>query len=86
MSYMQPYDYSAAVVNSRDALVNEIRLTVSQIRAAHCWFDSESDSDLIEACVFQLEALEAKYRYLLRLAKDRGLSCDAITRQTQSIA
>lgn len=60
-------------------LLDEIRQTVTMISAAHKWFDSEKDADLIEACVFQLESLEAKYRYLLRLAKDTGLSREAMT-------
>jgi len=49
------------------------------IHSMQQWFNTESDADLIEACVFQLESLEAKYRYLLRLAKDRGLNRDALT-------
>ena len=60
-------------------LLEEIRATVNQINSARIWFESESDEDLIEACVFQLEALEAQYRYLLRMAKSSGLRCDAIT-------
>ncbi len=54
-------------------LLDEIRSTVSMINAMHQWFNTESDSDLIESCVFQLEALEARYRYLLRMAKDLGV-------------
>jgi len=60
-------------------LLDEIRSTVSMINAMHQWFNTESDADLIEACVFQLESLEARYRYLLRLAKDRGIYRDALT-------
>jgi len=60
-------------------LLDEIRSTVAMINAMHQWFNTESDADLIEACVFQLESLEARYRYLLRLAKDRGLCRDALT-------
>jgi|GEM_PF-1050424 len=60
-------------------ILDEIRSTVSMIHSMQQWFNTESDADLIEACVFQLESLEAKYRYLLRLAKDRGLNRDALT-------
>lgn len=60
-------------------ILDEIRYTVSMIHSMQQWFNTESDADLIDACVFQLESLEARYRYLLRLAKDRGLSRDAIT-------
>ena len=59
-------------------LLDEIRLTVLQMNSVREWFDSESDADMIESCVYQLEALEARYRYLLRLAKERGLQCRAL--------
>ena len=60
-------------------ILDEIRITVAKIHAMQHWFNTESDADLIEACVFQLESLEARYRYLLRLARDRGLNRDAFT-------
>ena len=63
-------------------ILDEIRSTVSMIHAMQQWFNTESDADLIEACVFQLESLEARYRYLLRMAKDRGLYHDALTGDT----
>ena len=60
-------------------LLEEIRSTLAMINAMHQWFNTECDADLIEACVFQLESLEARYRYLLRMAKDRGMCRDALT-------
>ena len=63
-------------------LLDEIRSTVMMMRAMHQWFNTESDADLIESCVFELEALEARYRYLLRMAKDMGISRDALTGDT----
>ncbi len=60
-------------------ILDEIRSTVAMIHSMQQWFNTESDDDLIEACVFELESLEAKYRYLLRMAKDRGLNRDALT-------
>ncbi len=60
-------------------ILDEIRSTVAMIHSMQQWFNTESDADLIEACVFQLESLEARYRYLLRMAKDRGLNRDALT-------
>lgn len=59
--------------------MNEIRATVAELRAVRNWFDIESDCDLMEACIYKLESLEARYRYLLKQAKERGLFCDAIT-------
>jgi hypothetical protein len=33
----------------------------------------EKDSDLIESCIYEIESLRAKYRYLLRIARQQGL-------------
>lgn len=57
-------------------LLDEIRSTLARLNAARLWFDSESDPDLIEACVYQIESLEASYRYLLKQAKSSGLTND----------
>ena len=81
MDFMHKYILRQKQENN--GLVDEIRRTVCELRSARQWFESESDSDLIEACVYHQEALEAKYRYLLRAAKDSGLSCDAITREVE---
>ena len=39
----------------------------------------ESDSDLIDACIYEMEALRARYRFLLRQAKQEGLTACANT-------
>ena len=56
-------------------LLEDIRSTALQLNSVREWFNSESDADMIESCVYHLESLEARYRYLLRLAKERGLQC-----------
>lgn len=61
---------------TQPSLLEEIRSTLSRLNAARLWFDSESDPDLIEACVYQIESLEASYRYLLKQAKQAGLTND----------
>ena len=33
------------------------------------WFECESDPDLIDACLYQKEQLNARYRYLLKKIK-----------------
>ena len=63
----------------RSELLDEIRRTVDELNTAHIWFEAESDPDLIEACVYRMESLEAKYRYLMRLARAEGLRRDACT-------
>ncbi len=41
-------------------------------------FEMETDNDLIEACIYEMESLRAQYRYLLRQARERGVSSAAV--------
>ncbi len=41
-----------------------------QIEAAKSRFNSQCDQRLLEATIFELQALEAKYNYLCQLAKE----------------
>ncbi|MCI1983030.1 MAG: YaaL family protein [Oscillospiraceae bacterium] len=58
-------------------LLLEIREVSRMIVYNECWFQQECDSDLIDACIYQREALQARYRYLLNRAKRQGVSCTA---------
>jgi len=51
-------------------ILDEIRSTVSMIHAMQQWFNTESDADLIESYVFEINALQARYNYLLRRVKE----------------
>ena len=50
-------------------LLEEIREIKQEIACNEGWFSMELDEDLIEACVYQGQALRARYRYLLRRAR-----------------
>lgn len=51
-----------------------IREVCRAMEAVQTRFSMESDSDLIESCIYEMEALRARYRYLLRQAKASGLT------------
>lgn len=58
-------------------LVQAIRDVCTQLTLAENRFTMESDNDLIEAAIYETVALHARYRYLLRLAKEQGVSVPA---------
>ncbi len=61
----------------QEKLLSEIR-DVSRLLAYNdCWFQFECDSDLIDACIFQREELQARYRFLLSQAKQIGVGSTA---------
>lgn len=62
---------------SRSGLLSEIKDVSRQLAYNDCWFQSERDSSLIEACIYQRRGLEARYRYLMELARRNGINCAA---------
>lgn len=57
-------------------LITAIRDVCAGIDAAQSRFEQETDADLIEASIYELQSLRAKYRYLLRKAREEGISCE----------
>lgn len=53
------------------AMKNDIAYIKKQLEIAKNRFENESDSDLVDSCIFEINALQAKYRYLLKLAKQK---------------
>ena len=64
-----------AILNAkRIRFLNELREICAQIKCTDMWFEMEEDEDLIDASIYQREALNARYRYLLRQAKENNIS------------
>lgn len=64
-----------AILNAKKLrFLNELREIYAQIKCTDMWFEMEEDEDLIDASIYQREALNARYRYLLRQAKENNIS------------
>lgn len=57
-----------------ELLLGAIREVCAQLDHVQARFEMECDGDLIDACIYEMEALRSRYRYLLRLAKDQGIT------------
>ena len=55
-------------------IIEAIRDVCAQIDSVQTRFELEIDPDLIEADIFELQSLRARYRYLLRAARTDGIS------------
>ena len=55
-------------------LIEDMRDVRRQLDAVQSCFAMETNEDLLDAAIYQREALQARYRYLLRLAKETGLA------------
>ena len=54
----------------RRDLISSLSHTRTLINQAYSGFNMASDSDLIESYVFEINALQARYNYLLRQVKE----------------
>lgn len=54
----------------RKELMNSLSHTKTLINQAYGSFNHVNDSDLIESYVFEINALQARYNYLLRRVKE----------------
>ncbi|WMJ24424.1 DUF2508 family protein [Paludicola sp. MB14-C6] len=54
-------------------LLDQIRDTEVEMGAIRCCFDMETNFDLIDAYILQLDALEKRYSYLIKQAKQHGI-------------
>ena len=53
----------------KQELLNSLSRTRTLINQAYGGFNTTSDSDLIESYVYEINALQARYNYLLRQVK-----------------
>jgi len=61
----------------QEKIVAQLRDVRHQLAAVQSYFAMESNHDLVEAAIFQKEALECRERYLIRQA--RALQMEAAT-------
>jgi len=57
-------------LEARRELMSSLSHTRTLINQAYGGFNTASDSDLIESYVFEINALQARYNYLLRRVKE----------------
>lgn len=55
----------------QSALIEELRELRRQMDGIESCFALEADEDLLDAAIYQREALEARHRHLLRLAREQ---------------
>lgn len=56
-------------------LVNEIRLAKNAIDAAYSSFQQATDPDLIDCCIYMMNASQMRYHFLISRARKINLKC-----------
>ena len=58
----------------KNRLLDEIKEVSRLLACNRQWFELESNQDMIEACIYEDRALQARYRHLLDVAKQQGIA------------
>ncbi len=56
-------------------IIREIKQTQKEIDRAYERFQNLTDNDLLEACIYELQALKSRHSFYLKRAKEQGISC-----------
>lgn len=54
---------------TEDLLLKEINRTMVALEAAYSNFENVVDPDLIDSCIYELNAIQNRYKFLLKQAK-----------------
>ena len=60
---------AASQDDERRQLMEGIRETRNQLNYAYAQFNTYSDPDLVDACVYEINALQSRYSYYVRQVK-----------------
>lgn len=62
--------------DDRLILIETIQNTVREREYVNTLFEMASEKDLVDYCAYSLMAIEAKYNYYLKIAKDNNIKID----------
>lgn len=66
------------VAPDNSSLLMQIRDTSRKLKIAYNRFEYESNEDLLDSIIYEIQSLKALYRYLLKQAKEKGIECKDI--------
>lgn len=62
-----------------DALIEKIRDTYTRLLSAYSRFEAETNEDLLDSVIYEIQSLKALYRYLIKKAQAEGVKCREVT-------
>lgn len=74
MGYVLRSIQGTVVKDEDEEFIRMISLARQEMQDAQSYFDNVTAYELVDHAIYRLEAAKAQYVYLIRLAKDKGLS------------
>ena len=65
-----------AVDEEKEYIINQLEKIKEKIKGAKMSFEFAEDDNLIESLIYEIMSLESKYRYFIKLAKEKEISSD----------
>ena len=63
-----------ALMSEGEEILAAIRQVQMQLECARNAFETVTDEVLIDSCIYEIFALQKKYEYFLKMAKEMGLT------------
>ena len=60
-----------------DLLISEINRTKLALEAAYSNFENVVDPDLIDSCIYEMNAVQNRYKFLLKQAKAANITVNS---------
>ena len=57
----------------KESIIREINKAKTDVRTAENFFQFVSDPELVDVAIYNLEAKKSRYRYLIKIAKEKGI-------------
>lgn len=74
ISYVMNSVQSSRRIDENQELLKTIIIAKQEMTDAQSYFDSVIAPELVDHAIYKMEAARSQYVYLLKLAKDKGLS------------
>ena len=59
----------------KENIIKEIKKAQTDVAVAEKFFQFVSDPELVDVAIYNLEAKKSRYRYLIKIAKEKGGHC-----------
>ena len=68
------YFYTVCQKNGeKENIIKEIKKAQTDVAVAEKFFQFVSDPELVDVAIYNLEAKKSRYRYLIKIAKEKGI-------------